>query len=67
MSARFLPCLMDIRRTAAAVLLAAAAAGLTGCTSAIDSRTGTPQDASVNTAGNNPSGVSQGNLPNTSG
>ena len=60
---------MQIRRTAAALVVAAALAGggtLTACSSPTNSNTGTPKDTASNTSGASPGGSSQGNLPNDS-
>jgi hypothetical protein len=57
---------MTIRRSLAGLLTALAlvsGGALTACTDATNSTTGTPADDAVNRAGNDPSGVSQGNLP----
>jgi hypothetical protein len=39
---------------------------LTACTDPTNATTGTPKDDAKNTSGNDPSGVSQGGLPNIS-
>jgi hypothetical protein len=60
---------MQIRRPLAALLTALALAGggaLTACTSPSAGKTGTPADTAANTAGGDPAGASQGNLPNVS-
>ena len=57
---------MNIRRSVAGLLTALAlvsGGALTGCTDATDSTTGTPKDTASNTSGNDPGGVSQGNVP----
>jgi hypothetical protein len=59
---------MQIRRTAAALVAAAALAvgGTTACSNATESNTGTPKDTASNTSGAEPGGASQGNLPDNS-
>jgi len=61
--------MMQIRRTAAALVTAlalAAGGSLTACGNATQSTTGTSKDTASNTSGNNPGGASQGNLPDDS-
>jgi|tagenome__1003787_1003787.scaffolds.fasta_scaffold20955675_3 hypothetical protein len=60
---------MQIRRPLAALFAALALVGggaLSACSSPTDARTGTPADHASLTAGNDPSGDSQGNLPDNS-
>jgi hypothetical protein len=60
--------IMQIRRTAAALVVAAALTGggaLTAC-GGPQSTTGTPKDTASNTSGASPGGASQGNLPDNS-
>jgi hypothetical protein len=60
---------MQIRRTAAALVAAAALTAGGGALSACggpQANTGTPKDTAANTSGNNPGGASQGNLPDNS-
>ena len=57
---------MNLRRSAAGLLTALAlvsGGALAGCTDPTNSTTGTPKDTASNTSGNDPGGVSQGNLP----
>jgi hypothetical protein len=61
---------MDIRRQLVALIAALTLLGggaLTACGDPINSRTGTPKDTASNTNGSDPSGASQGNLPDNSG
>ncbi|MCU1603747.1 MAG: uncharacterized protein JWP46_212 [Modestobacter sp.] len=60
---------MTIRRSAAGLLTALAlisGGALTACVDPTNSVTGTPKDHARNTSGNDPTGVSQGSLPNVS-
>jgi hypothetical protein len=60
---------MTIRRSVAGLLTAFAlvsGGALTACTDPTNATTGTPKDHAKNTSGNDPSGVSQGGLPNVS-
>jgi hypothetical protein len=60
---------MRIRRPLAALFTALALLGggaLTACASPTDAITGTPADHAKLTTGNDPGGVSQGNLPDNS-
>ena len=61
---------MQIRRPLAGLFVALTLLGggatLAGCGSPTSADTGTPADTASNTAGNNPSGESQGNLPDNS-
>jgi hypothetical protein len=60
---------MQIRRPFVALFAALALVGggaLSGCSSPTEARTGTPADTASLTAGNDPSGDSQGNLPDNS-
>jgi hypothetical protein len=60
---------MNIRRPAAGLLVAFAVAfggSLSACSDPVNAGTGTPHDHARNLSGNDPSGVSQGNVPNLS-
>jgi hypothetical protein len=60
---------MEIRRPIVAVLTALTLVGggtLTACGDPVNSDTGTPKDTAENTSGSDPSGESQGNLPDNS-
>ena len=60
---------MNIRRPAAGLLVALTVAfggSLSACSSPVDATTGTPKDHARNVSGNDPSGVSQGHVPNLS-
>ncbi|SDY20704.1 hypothetical protein SAMN05661080_02689 [Modestobacter sp. DSM 44400] len=60
---------MMIRRSAAALFTALALVGggaMTACADPTNATTGTPKDNAENTSGDDPGGVSQGNLPDIS-
>jgi hypothetical protein len=60
---------MTIRRSAVGLITALAlvsGGALTACVDPANSNTGTPKDHARNTSGNDPSGISQGSLPNVS-
>ena len=61
---------MRIRRPIAALLTALALLGggatVAGCSDPVNATTGTPKDTSKNTSGSEPTGVSQGQVPDLS-